>query len=276
MHFADEQTFLENYRPSEPKALYHRSFTLRASECDEHYEVHSDVIFSLLQEVSSYHAVNCGYNGHLQDPPLYSWIVNRMSLRLARVPRWPETVKVYTWHSVMDRLGYTRDYCLFDEKGHPYGAARSYWTLVTPDEHRLVKPETLFIHQSKENPYMLPKGIFSVPPVRLRPRFADFTAAVKTSRTIGASDIDSNNHLNNTRYIALCRDTADLLKPQGSLKRIDINYVAEMFKGETAEVLAVPYTEKNKAEEEEDLQLIALCCPGPKGDRFRAVLGFGE
>lgn len=286
MDFSDEKNFLKNLpAAAAQEALFAQTFSIRASEADAYREVHTDVLFSLLQEVAYRHVSLLGLDGHHngRGPREYAWLVNRISLRLARGPRWLEPLKIYTWQSALDRLGFSRDFYLFAADGSPYGAAASYWTLVTPDEHRLLKPQSLL--PDGENPYQLPYKALPNLPLRLRPGFADFSGAVRSERRIGASDIDYNQHLNNTRYIALCCDTADLLDPPGRLRRVDINFVAEMFKGETACVEAVPFTAANPAGDpagagaaaaafSDSAALVALRCPGPRGDRFRALLGF--
>ncbi len=288
MNFLAEKDFLNQFTPEErERSLCAHLFDIRTSETDRHHEIHTDVVFSLLQEIANFQVIEFGIDGHLERPPVFSWIVNRVSLRLEKSPTHYAPVKMYTWQSGMDRLGFTRDYYLFDEDGTAYGAATSYWTVVTPGEHRLIRPASLF--DGGENPFIVDFSALDHPPVRIRPHFADFTDAVDTSRKVGESDIDSNGHLNNTRYVALCRDAADLLEPRGKFKRIDINYVAEMFKGETAEVLAAPYPNPKGDPEaikkipaikdlnpREGEELIAIRCPAAKGqDRFRAILGFG-
>lgn len=249
-------------------------YAVRSSETDRFGEAHLEVIFSLMQEVSQEH-VSCleQLSPGLKRPD-FAWILNRMSLRLERLPRQKEEIRLYTWQSAMDRLGFTRDYYFFDRHGEAFGAARSYWTIVTPDTHSLMRPDALF--PEGHNPHICPVPAFDQAPRRLRPNFAEFPEPETLNRRVGRSDIDQNGHMNNTRYIALCIDAADFVIKGADLKSIDINYVDELFEGEDCHVEAQMLPpEALSASEDKGLSYIAVRAPNTEGrDRFRALLGF--
>lgn len=254
---------------NEEQKLYSHEFTVRASESDCRGEIHADVIFSLLQEASGLHASLNGYDPGRQELRRFAWILNRTSLRLDATPRWLDQVRIYTWQSDQDRLGFTRDYALFGADGTLYGRARSFWTVATLDGHRLLKPESIF--GAEGNPWLAGISVMDEKPLRLKPSYANFSRAEVFAKRVGRSDIDRNGHMNNTRYAALCVDAADPLNPGARLKRIDINFVSEVFKGDTCLAEAVRLESASSP-----LDLIAVRAIAPEGGRehVRAIIGF--
>lgn len=265
---------------SRPHVFLKESFQIRASECDQNDIVHTDVISSILQEVAHFHS----YQSDIKTDELYQdgyyWILNRMSLRFVKHPVWLDKVNAYTWQSGIDRLGFMRDYYLFDEQGNAYGCGRSYWTLVSAKDHKLLNP--LIIYPELQDSMVSNFTAFDEAPIRLRRNFADFNQAVSFEKYVGFSDIDKNRHMNNTRYIALCVDAANKLEIQGTLKSLDINYLAESLLGEslTTEANRIMHADAADANEAKakgdhllDTKTIAVRAIGSdETERFRACL----
>ena len=271
MHFLNE-TELQNIIAHDGRQdifVFH-DYYIRSSECDMYDLVHTDVLFSLLQEAADIGAEKAGISYKIMDRLQCAWVLSRVSLRLQRSPGVKERVRIYTWQSGMDRINFFRDFYLFDADGEALGAARSSWNVVSISEHKLLPPSAIL--EGRVNPFLHDFHAFTADPVRVRANFADFTAAPPLFRLIGFSDIDRNSHVNNTRYIAMCRDAADNLGLNGPLVSIDINYIAELVKGQQAEILSVLLPSDEVATSK-----VAICSRSDSGhDYFRALLRFAD
>lgn len=252
---------------SRDNIYYAENYTIRASECDQDGKLHTNVINSLMQEVSNSHIKDSNFSAKNIYSQGFLWILNRVSARFQKHPKWRDEVRIYTWQSGMDRLGFFRDYYMFDSDGQAYGAARSFWTIASADTHKLLSPSTIF--SDGENPMLSTLHALPYPPTRLRRNFADFTDAKSYDKVIGYSEIDRNGHMNNTRYVALCRDAAALFHPEGYVSSLDINYVEEVFQEE------ILHTEACILEETATYTDIAVhALRAGNKESFRAILRF--
>ncbi len=234
MLFLSEKDLLKQIEDSNSQnAVFYEDFKVRDSECDPFLRVHSRVLFSLMQEASAHH-VNSMPAYDVLDNTSLNWILNRMSIRLSHNPKVGDTVRIYTWQSNINRLGFFRDYYLFDKEGRAFGAARSFWTILNFDVHELINPMMLFT--GALDPPMSKLRALPIQPIRLRRDFADFTDKKSYGTTVAYSNLDRNHHMNNTQYIDLCRNAAALYEPGTNLVSLDINYVAELLLGENIRV----------------------------------------
>ncbi len=268
MDFLTEAIFTEDIDAlARPDKVVVSEYSIRASECDMHDLVHTDVIFSIMQEAANFAAIRAGIDAVNLDTIGSAWVLSRMSLRLKKNPAWKDTVRIYTWQSGLDRANFFRDFYLYTEAGEPLGSARSAWNLVSATEHKLVSPAAIVARG--EYPWIVDYKVAEKDPKRLRANFADFTDANITQRTPGYSDVDRLGHVNNTRYIAMCRDAADELGVNGILRGVDINYVSEIRKGQEISLNAVKV-----AETAERTKVAVKASNTEDRDYFRAILTF--
>ena len=139
MHFLNE-TELQNIIAHDGRQdiFVFNDYYIRSSECDMYDLVHTDVLFSLLQEAADIGAEKAGISYKIMDRLQCAWVLSRVSLRLQRSPGVKERVRIYTWQSGMDRVNFFRDFYLFDADGEALGAARSSWNVVSINEHKLL------------------------------------------------------------------------------------------------------------------------------------------
>ncbi len=263
MTFWTEVTFLKEIQGYDTASFHYEDYRIRASECDEHGFAHTHILFSICQEVSNGGADKAGLSAAKMRELGATWVLSRVSLELKQSPRWRDKVRVYTWQSDMDRISFMRDYYMFDESGEPFGTARASWNIISLAEHKLLGPTTIF--PDRKNPHLVDLSAFTDSALRLRANYADFADAEPFPVTAGYSAIDRNGHVNNTRYVAMSIDAAQRLLPGHALARYDINFVTEMLKGDSAEVLAVALPENQIA-------VKALSTTGK--DHFRALITY--
>ncbi|MEL7148063.1 MAG: acyl-ACP thioesterase domain-containing protein [Bacteroidota bacterium] len=193
---------------------------IRIAEVDSTGTMSFHALLNLMQEVAWNNSEELGYSVyHLMEKGL-SWVVNRMQFTVKRYPRHYERVIVKSWPSGVDRLFTYRDYQVFDTNGEMMVSGTSSWLILDIEKR---KPAAI-----KGNfDLVFPKD---VPRVALdKTKIGVVDSANSTSRIVGYTDTDANQHTTNARYIewALAHFYG---QQQGIVKPF---YVDMQFKGES-------------------------------------------
>jgi acyl-ACP thioesterase len=173
------------------------------------------------QEVAWRHADSADFGRNLLEDNL-SWILSRFDIKATNLPTWGESIKVFTAGRGLDKLFAFREFLITDLKGKPLARAMSSWVLlntVSKKIHRAdqVLPIALFDPQLKPD----------WQPDRIR---ISGKLLIEEELKVRFSDLDLNNHVNNTTYI---RWVEDLLKiHQIDSSKLLINYLAECVLGD--------------------------------------------
>jgi|LSQX01.2.fsa_nt_gb acyl-ACP thioesterase len=206
------------------------SFDVRSTDTDFQDRLHLFALFSYMQE-AAYHHVRCMADifGDFEQLGL-CWLLIRVSVRLHDWPRWGDTVTVETAHRGARRLTFIRDFTFYDQHGRSFGQATSEWLVADRKTHRPQRPQPGWPCRPIEGnglacPRLKPQDTASSIPLLLK--YADF------------SDLDRNNHVNNTRYVAWGVDTVQALRsrisggamPPLAVAEFDIHYINEVGTG---------------------------------------------
>lgn len=215
-------------------------FYIRGTDCGTNSRLMPHVLLGLIQETADKGATDTGFDRDFLYGLNACWIVLRMRIHLSRLPGWRERITIRTWSTGLDRISFDREYEIFDKNGNVIGYCTSVWILADTKTHRPLRPSGIkglneVYAQSDRLVYgeMCPK--VSMPdrdkvtgdPVILK--YADH------------SELDHNNHVNNTRYLAWAYDALDKYGIDlDSVEDLLINYFSEVHKGEKVEIHIVP------------------------------------
>ena len=159
------------------------------------------------------------------------WVLARMHVRFLRMPVRYETIRLETWHKGISSIFFLRDYRVSDEAGNPLIESTSSWVIMEKDERRMLRPDSLgeVIPPRPEQP----GDAIGTPAQKVViPRGA--TLEKVADHPVRYSDVDSNRHVNNTRYTAWAMDCLpDALTFENDLKELEINFNREARPGET-------------------------------------------
>jgi len=158
-----------------------------------------------------------------------SWVLTRLKVRMARYPKWAESVRIVTWPRGGRRIAAYRDFILLDGAGNEYGRATSEWLLIDLSSRKLVPiPENVF---AAANDVRAP--VFGDEPfAKLRWDCRETAAAQRFRARRG--DIDMNGHVNNVHYVEwLVEGLPDGLT---ACRDLEVAFKSETLAGE--EVLA--------------------------------------
>ena len=183
-------------------------------------------LFCFLQESAWHHATSksFGYE-HLAERNEF-WILSKVNVLIHRMPNWAEKIRLETWGKEPELLTAFRDFELFDSNNQPIIHATSSWHILNMQTHRPMK----LTHFADDFPVINRQAIAEKPqkiqlPASNGMKSADFT--------VFPSDIDLNQHVNNTKYIQWAMDCIPLeFQKQHHLREINVNFLSESYIGE--------------------------------------------
>lgn len=156
------------------------------------------------------------------------FVVSKMAVRYIRQPRVDECLEVRTWNSGTSGATFVRNYCLSVD-GKTVGVAVSRWVLVSYSARRIQRPD-LLADKVTTNPSEVLELELSR---RISLRGAEPQASFYTAML---TDMDTNYHVNNTRYGDIMIDYSGVDFNRFSVKEFEIHYSKEMKAGECAEI----------------------------------------
>ena len=160
------------------------------------------------------------------------WVLARMHVRFERMPVRYQPITLETWHKGINSVFFLRDYQVCDEAGEVLVNSTSSWVVMEVDQRRMLRPDGLseVIPPEAGHAIETPAGKIVIPRALPVEKVAD--------HVVKYSDVDSNHHVNNTRYTSWAMDCLpDELTFNHVLKEIEINFNKEARPGETVELL---------------------------------------
>ncbi len=202
------------------KNVYIINKEITSVEVDFNLDTKLSNIFLFFQEVSSIQSevFHIGKADTL-DKDLH-WVITRFNVEITRLPKYGEHIKVLTYPGSSNILFFNRHYRILDEKDNVLVKASSIWCVIDDKTHMV-----------KKDPF---NGL-KLPVVNMEdelplPNKVTYKEGkLEYKKTIRYSDIDLNNHLNNTRYIELIQDAFDIdFYKSHKLTTLTINYLSEL------------------------------------------------
>lgn len=155
------------------------------------------------------------------------WVLSRFHIAIERMPTWQEKVTLETWSKLPDEITAYRDFELIDGQNSIIVKAASVWHILDAKTFRIQRIETLM----KDFPHNKNRHVFTENPLKITAFECENTADIQH---VQYSDIDMNNHVNNTKYVQWIFDDLDTnFTTTHSVKDLQINYTAQLQLGDT-------------------------------------------
>ena len=214
--------------------------SVRYGEIGENGVVTLSSLANWLQEAAGRNADNLGFGEEELLPYGLTWVLTRLVLRMARLPRAGEELRIHTWPSTLDRFGH-RGYEIYDCSERLIASGGSAWSVMDIAGRAMAQlPEELIPRYPSAPRPCDAFGCRVIP--RLKPELAE-GCPLRVRR----DDLDINGHVNNTRYLAWILET---LPPAPALshgwkeplmpKLVDITFRAESFPKDDLMCLCAP------------------------------------
>ena len=226
------------------------SWAVRTYECGPDGVATMASVCNWLQEAASLNAETLSFSktNFEASGENISWVLTRLKVRMARFPKWGETVSILTFPRGGRRIVAYRDFVISGADGREIGIATSEWMLIDLASRKVVA---------------IPEGVFAAANTVRGPVFGDEPfaklrwdcrepppdALVFRARR---GDIDLNGHVNNVHYIEWLLEGRP--GSAGPCHELDIVFKSETLAGEEVRVESV--------ETEPDVVIHRVYAPG--------------
>lgn len=203
--------------------LFEKEYNLRANDFDKYNKIKPSAVLELFQDAAGQHAneIGVGYDDMIKNS--YLWVLTRIKFKIIANPENYQKVTVKTWPLAPNRLSYRREYCIEDENRETLIIGSSEWVVMHSKKRRLL---------SVPNLYPFTDGFYTEMMFEDRLNKVQDFEATSIPRTVNPSfsELDVNNHVNNTKYANYVLD-AIVPKKEDLLETFQIDYRKEVLEG---------------------------------------------
>ena len=210
-----------------PLSKYVKKYQVTVNDADFTKKLKLSAAFNYFQEIASLHADNLGI-GFNEIGPKYNvtWVLTRMKVEILKYPIWDQEIVVETWPQIPKRFHFERDFYIKDLNNNILVKATSMWVLIDINTRELRSSDIIAINY----PEIITERAIESNLGKIRPTGEK---ELIYKRIIGCSDIDMNEHLNNSKYVDFIMDcfSMDTLRKYHPCS-IQVNYVNESLAGD--------------------------------------------
>jgi len=182
-----------------PPIGYETEWDIHTYEVDHQQRMTIPALIRIMQEAAMQNAIALNFSIWDFEPYNINWVLMRKQLKVNRLPRLGEKIRVGTYPAGFYRFFAFRDYYVFDSNGKVLASSASTWLMMNLQQ-RKVAPIPDFVMAiekdcpAEENCLPRPKG-----------RLSKFGEADQTaSFRVDWHDLDFNEHLNNVHSFSGC------------------------------------------------------------------------
>ncbi|MBE5786580.1 MAG: hypothetical protein E7324_03475 [Clostridiales bacterium] len=203
--------------------VYQESFILRTCNCDFQGQWRPSAILETMQETAGAHShlLGCGRDALLKDHIV--WVLTRSEVHMHRYPKVMDQVTVETFPMPNRRWFFPRYYLFKDQDGQLLGYAGTLWALLDMNTRKMLPPGDVAS--------LIPNNSDLTPPMGLPSTVEAIEGEMHTVfRMPQYTDLDVNQHVNNTRYADWACDALGVeMMRSYCLDTLVINYAAEVL-----------------------------------------------
>ncbi|NLA14483.1 MAG: acyl-ACP thioesterase [Tissierellia bacterium] len=222
------------------EAIFRKKYIVQPSETDFRRQLKLSSLFLYLQDMATEHAYNIGVGRDvLQKKYGIIWVLNRVKGEVIRYPMFKEEITIETWPEPPEKVQFNRNFLVYDKDGNIIVRAFSQWVVIDFITRKLRRSSII----EEEFPKVDRERAIDCTQGKIKP---SGKLNLSYKKTVGYSDIDINEHLNNAKYIDYIMDCFSLENHKKySVKSIDIDYMHEALPGETIQL----YTDTEDAKD---------------------------
>ena len=203
--------------------VWMKEYDLRGSDFDKYSRLKPSAVLDLFQDAAGQHAEQLGVGFDAMAARNYLWVLVRIKFKILAQPKAYQRVTVKTWPLAPGRLNYRRECCISDASGAPLVMGSSEWVVIDSEKRSFVSAPDLYPFREGFCEELMIEGKLG----KLRP----FTATEGPyAVNAGFSELDGNNHVNNTKYANYVLD-AIIPAAEDALTEFQIDYRKEVLQG---------------------------------------------
>ena len=208
---------------------YVKEYNIRTYECDKNSYLRIVTLFNILQDMADSHASDLGLGMEYCLSKGFAWVGANYHVKINRMPKIHEDIKIITWPSEQRKIGAIRDFAVYDNEGNLIITATSQWILID------------FV---RKRPMALKDNLPEYTVINEHSMVSDFEKLRAPSRidyqktfSIRFDDIDINMHVNNSLYPLWASETlSNVFRDDYLPSEIEISFKKEGHLGEDVQV----------------------------------------
>lgn len=202
-------------------AIFTKEFSVNTMVVNSNKRLGLVGLLGMLQDAAGLHADQLGFGYEDMIASQTFWVLTRQKIVMDQWPLWGDTVRIVTWPRPLNAMTATRDFEIFvgDRK---YGECVTGWMILDGKTRRPVRPSLNEERLRVRTDYNL-----SIDPTKVP--FQEEARSIKIVE-VRNSDLDMNNHVNNTKYGQWILDAIPISRHREMrLKEYEINFLAETY-----------------------------------------------
>ena len=205
------------------KRLWEKEYYLRASDFDKFNHIKPSAVLDLFQDAAGQHANELGLGFDEMIKRSYLWVLTKVKFKIISQPISYQKVIIKTWPLPPNRLSYRREYSIENEKGERQIVGSSEWVVIHSEKRRFLSVPDL---------YPFTDGFCEETMFEGKLGKVENFETEETPRIVNAgfSELDVNNHVNNTKY---ANYVLDAVNPSNTyeLETFQIDFRKEVLGG---------------------------------------------
>ncbi len=204
---------------------YKDTFTLTTNDFYYNEQLKLSAILNLFQTVAGDHSelIGAGFDEMLKKDIV--WMLLNVKCTIYKRLHRGDKITVSTIPLPKGRIGYVRDYYIYNEDGELCVKGSSFWCLVSYSQRRILRPTYEYVGE------FVDKKAYEEDFERLKPFSVSENPAYVC--TILNTHIDRNKHANNIKYADFAIDGLDEIP---NIYEFEIKYVSECKKNDTLSI----------------------------------------
>ena len=210
---------------------YTKSYNLRTYECDKNGYLRFVTLFNILQDMADSHATDLGLGMEYCLSKGFAWVGANYHIKIERMPKLHENIKIITWPSEERKIGAIRDFAVYDDSDNLIITATSQWILIDFARKRPILLKDNLPEYTVINEHSMVSDFEKIPvPTRVD---------VEKNFSIRFDDIDINMHVNNSLYPLWASETLDYsFRDEYVPSEIEISFKKEGHLGEDVNIVS--------------------------------------
>lgn len=188
-------------------------------------------IMEILQKIATEHADEHNFGYKTLFPQGLAWVLNKIKLEFNRPIKVGEKISLTTWPLAPKHFSADRDFLAVDQNQEVIFKATSVWSLIDLNKRTLCSTDVIKnLNVSYHDKRAFERADFN--------RFKlDDSFINSYTKTIKISDLDVNNHVNNTNYLSYALDCLDIESYSKHIKCVEIRFSEELLFGDKIDLL---------------------------------------
>lgn len=217
-------------------AIFTQQFDIQSHHIAENFEVTLQYLLGCIQQTADRHVDAYHIGWHDLNAKGCFWAIYRMGLKINKMPCKYDRITVRTWANVPQNLFQPRSFEVLDADGNLMVSAQSIWIILDFDNF---KPQKIDDVIGKD--ILDAMGYEAENPMQLKiSKISGNQLFEKATRDVLYSDIDTNQHVNNTVYPRWLVDSVPVnFLHSHRLTEMVINYVQQARLGDKYDVTTV-------------------------------------